>query len=686
METGTEEQIVESSDFFMTADEVESEYGIDIITAETLRNGLIEVTRYMHSNLQRSSFSNVIRDGMDFGVCVHVVNDDESTDLVAITEGCTQFAFTHAHMTNMVLDEWGLANLAPGDTLVTNDAFRGGIHFGDLNLFRVVHDEDGAPAFVLSDAAHAFDMGGPIPGGFNNSAASLYEEGLRLPPMLLTAGDEAVGPTFNLLFENTRSPLHMMGDVRALLGTLRAGESRLNAIVERYGVAAVRAASNYALGLAERRMRLALSRVEDGEYTHEVELDDDGITPEPVKVKMTVRIKGAAAEIDFSGTDRQSIGPVSTCWQDGARAIIGPKVVLDPRHPMNAGAMRPFDVLLPKGSAVLKLPPGSQSQHADMGAKIASGMVQLFSTAYPENAVASDSATTGVILAYGLDDRPGLEGSPFGCAMIFGGGWGGTQSKDGISYCMSPLYNCRSVIVEFAERETPMVIWEYGVVPDTAGAGEHRGGYAPFWTVEALTTAIMSPLMDGARKSEDGLKGGTGGSPTYGVLINREPGQSVIGRGGILPSDRFQPLVGIFDAERRPDPVNGQFGLGTEFETVKLTGYPLEAGKVLRMQVAGAAGYGDPLDRDPAAVQRDVFNELVTVGHARDVYGVVFAAAGLEVDDEATASRRAELRQGRERGEWVPTASYFHDWPTTEAEMEQLLPGNTPPTLVAKGG
>src|SRR3954451_8247059 len=184
----------EPTKFFMTAAEVEAEYGVDLITAETLRNGYLEGTRQMFGTLLRSSFSNIVRDGMDFGVCVHLVNDDMTTEMVAITEGCTQFAFTHQHMTNMVLQEYGIENLGPGDTLVCNDAFRGGIHFGDLNFFRVVFDAEGRPAFVLTDAAHVFDIGGPTPGGFNMTAQSMYEEGLRLPPTLISSGGVMVRP------------------------------------------------------------------------------------------------------------------------------------------------------------------------------------------------------------------------------------------------------------------------------------------------------------------------------------------------------------------------------------------------------------------------------------------------------------------------------------------------------------
>ncbi len=244
---------MEQNQFFMTAEDVQADYGVDLITAETLRNGFVEATRHMHGTLLRSSFSNIIRDGMDFGVCVHLVNDDGTTDMVAITEGCTQFAFTHQHMTNMVLDEYGIENLGPGDTLICNDEWRGGIHFGDLNLFRVIHDEEGKPAFVVSDAAHVFDIGGPVAGGFNTAATTMYEEGLRISPTLITSEDRPVRSMFNLLLENTRSPLHMIGDVRALLGTLRAGEDRVRQLMERYGTEAAtgrRALLARALGAA----------------------------------------------------------------------------------------------------------------------------------------------------------------------------------------------------------------------------------------------------------------------------------------------------------------------------------------------------------------------------------------------------------------------------------------------------
>src|SRR3954454_10303156 len=608
--------------FFMTADDVERQYGVDLVTAETLRNGFIEATRQMFGTLLRSSFSNIVRDGMDFGVCVHLVNDDGTTEMVAITEGCTQFAFTHQHMTNMVLDEYGIENLGPGDTLVCNDAYRGGIHFGDLNFFRVIHDEHGKPVFVVSDAAHVFDIGGPVAGSFNTSALSMYEEGLRMSPTLITSDDHPVRSVINLLLENTRSPLHMIGDVRALLGTLKAGEERVRQLMARYGTESARGAARYALGLSERRMRHALAEAPDGDYAGETRLDDDGISSDPITVKVELRIRGAEAEIDFSGTDPQSLGAVSTGWQEAARAIVGPKVVLDPRHPMNAGAMRAFQVLLPPGSMVLALPPSSQSNHVELGATFAQLMTHVVSKAVPGRAVADDSGTSGAMIAGGIDNRPGLEGQPFGGAFVFGGGWGGTAKADGISFCQSSLYNCRAVIVEYTEKSSPIVVWEHQATIYTAGAGEHRGGFAAVWSVEALSDTYVTPIVDSSKFPAEGVEGGGGGATSWAALVRKHEQGGVRAWNGIVPVERLTPLFGAFDAQHRPDPEHGEWGRDTLLQTSKPTAHLLKGGEILRVQIAYAAGYGDPLRRDTARVLADVSDDLVSVQQAPEIYGV----------------------------------------------------------------
>jgi N-methylhydantoinase B len=661
-----------SDRFFLNARDVESTYGIDLITGEVLRNSLIDVTRQMHGSMLRAAFSPIVRESMDFAVCVHVVNDDDTTDLVAITEGCPQFAFTHQHMANMVLDEYGLENLGPGDTLVCNDAFRGGIHFGDLNFFRVLFGDDGRPAFVLSDAAHVYDIGGPTPGGFNMTATSMYEEGLRIPPTLIVSGGVMVRPTINLLLENTRDPHMMIGDVRALLGTLKTGEERLRAVIDRHGIDTVRKASDYTLGLAERRMRAALDRVPDGVYRAERQLDDDGVQSDPMRLAVSFTVRGTRAEIDFSGTDPQSLGPLTTCWEDASRSIIGPKMMLDPRHPMNAGAMRPFDVLLPAGSMVLGLPPTSQSNHVEIGTKVAAVTIDAVSQACPDVAVASDSGTTGALTFWGFDTRAGREGVPFFGIFMAAQGWGGTSVSDGVSFCMCPLYNSRAGVIEMAEIGAPFVIWEWGSVIDSAGAGEHRSGVASAASIEALADGFVTPFVDGARFASPGARGGSSGPTCVGMIIDHEPGTALPIWNGIMPADAFTPMYGIFDDEGRPDPGMGTFGNGTLAQTCHLVGYPIKAGQIYRFMSAGAGGFGDSLRRDPKRVLRDVIDERVSVTQAHDSYGVVVTPEALSIDADATEQLRDDLRRRRDAGEWTTPQSYFRDWPLDAEQFAEL--------------
>jgi N-methylhydantoinase B len=490
--------------------------------------------------------------------------------------------------------------------------------------------------------------------------------------MLITAGDVPVRPVINLLVENTRSPFHMVGDVKAMLGTLRAGETRLREIMARYGSGSVKAAAHYTLDLAERRMRKALLAVPDGDYEAEDALDDDGLVYEPLKLKVVVRVRGAEAEIDFSGTDRQPLGSLNSCWEEAGRCIIGPKMTLDPRHPMNAGAMRPFHVLLPAGSVVLALPPSSQSNHVDLGGVMPSLMMQAMSKAAPEAAAAPDAGVTGALLVHGMDTRPGREGMPFGSAFLFGEAWGGTQVCDGISFCFSPLYNVRTIVIEYAERENPLVVWEFGLVQDSAGAGRFRGGFSPSYTFEALGDSYVTPMLDRVRRPAYGAAGGGAGMTTYGFLVEKDEHGSPVSWNGILPADRMTKLYGIYDDEGRPDPVDGELGKGARYMTSKVAGYHLAPGDVLRVMAASPGGYGNPLERETDRVLADVANERISPAQAERAYGVVLEAGALRVDEEATAERRRELLAQQAAGDWEPPLSVCHPWPVTDAELAEI--------------
>ena len=653
--------------FFASAKDIEATYGLDLTTAEIIRSGLIETSRHMRTTLVRGAFSNVVREVLDFGVSVHRVTDEQTTEMVAVTEGCTHFAFTHPHMVNMMLDEWGLDNLGPGDTLVCNDSWRGSIHFPDINLVRPVF-VGGKPVFVLSDASHFVDIGGPIPGGFNSQATSMYEEGLRIPPTLITSGDVPVRSTINLILENVRTPVHALGDLRALFGTLKVGERRLLHLVETYGLERVQAAGAYTLDLAERRMRQAISRIPDGTYSSEIQLDDDGSNTDvaPLRLHASARVAGTHVEIDFSGTDAQALAATTTCWEETNRCLVGPKVTLDPRHPMNSGAMRPFHVVAPAGSLVMGLPPTSQSMHTELGVKAASLMLEIFGQMLPDRAVAPDSGSTGSVVYNGTDDRPGRGGRPFGGVTCSGGAWGGTPTGDGISHNTSPIFGTSCTNVEYLERDTPMLMRGMSASIDAAGAGRFRSGYPAFVAFESLCDdTVLSFLLDSGRFPPAGLRGGGAGMSAFLMELDLEAAGGFRQWNGILPLEHVKPIAGCFSDSGQPTPGQG-WGAG-EALTLKLSALPLKPGRVIVCYQAGGGGYGNPLERDPELVRRDVWNELVSAEFARDAYGVVITDT-LELDAEATRRLRAE----RSSMTGAPPAAHFRTWPRRVPELEAL--------------
>jgi N-methylhydantoinase B len=638
---------------FMTEQDVHDRYGIDLVTAETLRSGFIEVTRHMHRSLQRSAFSNVAREILDFGVCLHLPQP-HGVELVAVTEGCTHFAFTHPPMTNFVLDEWGMENLGPGDTIVCNDPWRGAIHLPDVNLLRPVFWE-GEPLFVLSDATHIVDIGGPVPGGFNNAAEDFFAEGLRIPPMLITSGDVPVRSTINLILENTRTPRHNLGDLRALFGTMKAGEMRLLRLLDRYGPEKVVAAARYTLDLAQRRMSAAIEAVADGVYEAEEWIDDDGLSEDPICVRLQGRVAGPNIELDFSGTDAQPLGPLTTCWEELSRVLIGAKMLLDPNHPLNSGAMRPFHVLAAPGSVVLGTPPTSNSQHPELATKIASLSLKLFTQMRPDLGVAADGGTCGALICNGIDERDGRQGLPFGFIVQGGLGWGGTSTADGIDFCTTPIFGLSSPTFELMERDGPILLRGLNAAIDSAGAGRFRAGHQNVMMLECTGPMSLSTVLDSSRFTRGGADGGGDGMTSYLFRVRK-------GEDGRIPY-----VNGIVPPDGTPDPQRGAAGAGAEFNTAKITDMTVKAGEVLMVMTASGGGYGDPLERDPELVRLDVWNEKLSIAAAARLYGVVIDADSLAIDETATAAARAELRREWENG-GVPVAM-ISPWPRSPEEL-----------------
>jgi len=622
------------------------EFELDI-----LRYGLIEVAREMNDSLMRSAFSPVCRDILDCTTAIHMRSGD-GWETVAQWEGCMQHAFTSPHIVNFVMDEWDLDTLQPGDVIFVNDPWRGTIHQSDVNLLRPVF-VDGRVEFMLHSTSHLVDLGGPIPGGFSNGTQTSFEEQIKLAPTLLYANDVPVRPLFNFLLENNRVPQLVLGDLRALHGCLVVGERQLQALIARGGLEKVQAAGRYAIEATEASMRRGIASIPDGDYTVEDFLDEDGVSDEPIPVRVTVKVRGDSMEIDFSGSGRQPLGNCGTAWCEASRCIEAVKLMADPDTPVNSGTLRPIETLLPQGSVVCVLPPSSCSNHADIGARGINAVARALGEALGDRSIACDTGTALVISLGGIDTRAGHEGLPWGAFALTGGGWGGTWKDDGISFCVTPIGNCRTSVQEHVEIESPLIVVQHEMVEDTAGAGEHRGGLGSVYTLTTQSDTMVTITCDRVRVGAPGANGGGPGMPAYGWYITDFDLEAHADPLDLRPAE---PLFGMFDADGRPDPNNGEYCQGARYHTGKFSGLVLKAGDALRFVIGGGGGWGDPLARDLARVQADVRNGLCSEEFARLAFGAVIEDG--DIDPEATAARRVELIAEREHGRWtVPVAA-----------------------------
>jgi N-methylhydantoinase B len=632
-----------------TEDVLTAKHDFPVLQLETIRYALIEISHDMNEALLRGAFSSAVRDFMDCTTVVHM-RVSHGYETVASWEGCTHHAFTSQPIVNFVMAEWNEERLEDGDVIVVNDPWRGSLHQSDINLLRPVIF-DGRVEFIMHSTAHLIDLGGATAGNSGMAAVTHFEEAMKIPPTLIHANDVPVKSTFNAILENVRLPAEDLGDLRALTGCLRIGERRLRELCDRYGLEAVRAAGEFSLDSTERSMRAAIRDVPDGDYSAEDYLDDDGVENRRLLVRGTIRVRGDAMEIDYSGTSRQPLGPVGTAWVESTRWEIGIKQLLDPLPPVNGGTMRPFDAVLPAGSAVCVLPPTSVGNHQDMGFRIVNLAVQALGQAIPDRAIACDTGTGACLVCSGIDDRPGKGDQGWGIVCVPAGGWGATWMNDAVTMTASSIGDIRSAVHEHTEAEAPIVVWQHEIMPDSAGAGRFRGGFGSVYTVQALAETSVTVVTDRLRTGAPGTAGGGAGMPGAVWLI---PGFDPKTDLDVLDLRHCKPLCGLLDAQGRPDPAAATDE--ESLQTGKLSGIVLQPGDGIRIVCGGGGGWGDPLERDVDAVRSDVWNELYSPELARDLYGVVIGDEG--IDAQATAALRRELAAARAAGEWeVPVAS-----------------------------
>ena len=376
---------------------------------------------------------------------------------------------------------------------------------------------------------------------------------------------------------------------------------------------------------AERLTRAALRELPDGEASFEDWIDDDGVERgKPIRLHVTLRKTGDSLHADWSGSAQQVKGAInSTLSWTKAATYTAIRSVLPPGIPNNEGVFRAITVSAPAGTITNAVLPAACAARGLTGFRMVDCAFGALAMMLPDKVfAASDGGVTGI--TYGGYDNAR---NPFIFVEFTGGTWGARPWADGLEGNSNIFANLASQSVEATEAEQPLQILSYEFVADRAGAGTYRGG-APFRREYRFLEAegLLQVRADRHTFRPYGLYGGSPGQPSRNVM---NPG----------PDERPLPS--------------------------KLT-QTIKRGEVFRHELAGAGGWGDPLEREPEAVLRDLRNELIGRDAARDDYGVVIDTACWRVDHAATKERRAALRAARG---WSETpAVLFDDQPGTTAK------------------
>jgi N-methylhydantoinase B/oxoprolinase/acetone carboxylase alpha subunit len=569
----------------------------DPVTLQVVANALQSIADEMATTIVRTAHSTVVRDGMDFSSALCDAHGETVAQAVSVPFHLGSIPTAMASLIGHYGDR-----LRRGDVFIMNDPFDGGMHLQDIFVVKPVHLGDMLIGWAVTTAHHG-DVGGRLPGSSACDNTEIFQEGLRMPWVRFYAEGEPVEEVHALIEANMRIPRMTFGDLGAQVAACSVAERALMALASRYGRDELARLMADLIDYTERLVRQEILTWPDGTATFTDYLGSDGIEACDVPITATVTIEGDEVTADLTESARMVRGSLNStrsfvmaCVYHVVRSALTLEV------PNTAGAFRPVRVLTKPGTVAEVVMPGASSMRGVTGFRVVDALNGALAQLIPDRVPAAGEG--GNTLAIFAADRPGGGDDRYVFYELIVGTWGGTPTWDGNDGLTNPASLAANIPVEVAESEFPIVVERYGLVPDTGGAGEYRGGLAIERVWRCLTPGTsLIVRSDRADRPPYGLAGGGTGAPSSNVLI-------------------------------RPD--------GTEETLPAMFSTTIEAGEVYVHRTAGGGGWGDPYERDPDAVAADVANEKVSVDGARERYGVV-----LRPDGTTDAGATAALRERR---------------------------------------
>ncbi len=582
---------------------------MDPVLLEILANKFVAATEEMASALQRTARTLFVKEAADYACAI--LDLDGRVIAHPRAMGVTILINLDASVAIAAVPD-----LEPGDVIVTNDPYttEGMVsHTPDITLIEPYFHDGEIVAYGWC-FIHSTDVGGTVPSSIAPSLNEIFQEGIRIPPMKLMRKGEWNQEFVTILKANCRIPEENMGDIRAMLAGLHRGRQRTRDMIERHGLKTFLVCQVELPAYSEAKARAVLRRLADGVYDFWDYLDDDLVSPIPVRLRIKMTVDQGSVHVDLTGTDPEVEAAYNTATFGRFHEWFTMRFTSfmcthDKTIVLNAGMYRPITVTNPVGTVLNAEFPAAVGLRSNPARRFNDAMTGALLMAAPGQ-MAAPTPGTGLIFVLSEYDETGTR-KLVNVLEPLGGGMGAYKGHDGVDARDSTMSNMANHSIESIEAQCGVVVREYDIRADSGGPGRWRGGVGQTFSVEILRDGgvVVPRGMERMRFPAWGVMGGGPALP-FVMILNR-------GR----PDERLVQKVDQFTVNR---------------------------GDVVTVLMPGASGYGDPFERDPDVVRRDVRQGFVGRQAAARDYGVALTGAG-KVDKTASAKLRA-ARVGRNLG------------------------------------
>jgi len=544
------------------------------IKVELIRNGVMAVTEEMKINLMRTAYNMIIYEALDFTVGLYTADGDT----VSIGLGLPSFIRGMSETVKAKIAHFGMANIKPGDILVTNDAFVTGSHLNHITLTKPIFDGNQIVAFACC-MAHWIDIGGAK----GEVTTDIFGEGLQVPIIKLREDGRMNEGFLDFIRMNVRTADRALGDLRAQISAVETGERGMVELFERFGSGTVLDAIEQIMDHSDRVSREKARLIPDGVYEAESFMDGDGVTSEVIPIRVKVIIEQGQWTIDLSGVSPQVKGFYNSAGATGiACAQVAYKCLTSPEvYPVNDGTFRGLNVICPEGTVVSARRPAAMRWWMTIPMTVVDTIIRAVAPAAPELASAAHHAD--LCVTHLMGHRSDNKAFFVGVIGPAGGGWGATSKGDGncVTVCSNDgdTHNSPS---EQIETNYPVLVERYALRQDSGGAGKYRGGLGADLIVRALGPMEVSTAIERTICAPWGILEGKSGAAN---------------RVSLFQNGEWVPL---------PDG--------------KSSNVLLQAGDKFRVETGGGGGYGNPADRSSKSVAADVAQGYVSAEAATKLY------------------------------------------------------------------